>query len=219
MAEYKETYEDYRIKYNGCIVSYDGFVARIENIPPTESGKVRFEISLHNKEDGTKRVSKTVDLDDEKLNLRPLARGCVNLGKTVIVYNVAPNLSGGGKYKEGFSSENTIVIDPFVQERKLLRSSPVAFADPLLYKAWLNNAYEAPTDALNAVLNKEKIGSAFSPDYFFGIKYCTNAVMLFRREFMIGRVTKEGTVVLKPLAHCYAEELEEFGLKVKRASR
>lgn len=216
MPIYKETTDDLRLKYVGCIVSYDKSPLMIDDI---SKGDSKFHIIGRVYKEGDWE-SKTVTMTSQRLNIACLPRTAINLGSSVVVLNLRKAIQGTEKYKRAISAGNTELFDPFKKERELLRSQPAKLGDPLIYEAWINNEFYSAEEALRSVSSYERIAAAFHPEYYFGIKYCTNAIMLFRRNNMIGRVNpvlKE--VILKPPAHPYAEELSELGLNVKKVSK
>ncbi len=217
MPEYVETVEDYNLKYTGCIVSYNGIPFNVNEFNNSDKGlKIRGCLLKKNKwgDRGT------YSINDPELDLSCFSRSVINLGSSVIVFNLKRSINGIEKYKRAIHPGNTEVYDPFKKERKYLHSQPVKFNDPLIFKSWIKNSYYSAEKALETVSSYERIASAFSKEYYFGIKFCTNSIMLFRRNYMIGRVDPANNVVLlKPVAHPYSEELEEMGLTIKKVAK
>lgn len=209
MKEYIETKDDLRLKYSGGIVQYKGNPFYIRDFTgPTDD----MVIVGSAKNNGT---FTEVHMNDPDLDLSPKKRGCINLGSTVVVFNTRKTINGTDKFKRVLHQGNTEIFDPFKEERKLIRSHPVKFNDHGLITAFFKNSYLEAKDALESVEAYKKLGAAFSSEYYFGIKYRPDSIMLFKRNFMIGRVNK-GLILLKQPAHHYYEELSEFGLSVKK---
>jgi len=146
-------------------------------------------------------------------------RGCINLSSSVFVLNEKSPSTGEFRHRKTLSTGNVDIIDPFKNERLLLHSIPLQLDTKVVLEAIINNTFSSAQEALENVLTFKRLGQAFHPDYFFGLKYKPNSIMIFRRDRMIGRVTEAGSVILKPKVHVLYEELSEFGLDVKKVQR
>ena len=77
-------------------------------------------------------------------------------------------------------------------------------------------SYVPAEEALQNVLSFKRLAQAFSKDYFFGISYSCDSIVLFKRDRIIGEVDENGYIYLEPEAHPFYEEVAEFGLMVEK---
>lgn len=214
---YVETAHDYMIKYKDTFLVWK---KGEDNIPcralefSGEGRTITAKIRTYPKKP---MESETVVVKVPELRFNFLPRGCINLRQSVIVLNEASPKNGEHKYRACMNQTNTQLIDPFVMEREMIHSTPVEFENHVVLNAIIDNVYPAPNECLENVLTFKRLGQAFSSDYFFGLKYKPNGCMLFRREYMVGRVDmSKGTILLKAPAYHLYEELSEFGFSVER---
>ena len=213
MTEYVETLEDIRLKYDKGYIRYGDGVAHICKINNGETGMIAF-LQVP-KKSGWEDIG---HIPFNQLDVSCIERGAINLGSSVVVATLKSPINGTDKYKRCIHGGNTHIHDPFKYERKLLYSQPVKFNDPVVLDYLAKEMYFSAEEALATVTSFKRIASAFTKEYYFGIKYSTNSVMLFKNTYIIGRVA-DGVVLLKPAAHPYAEELEELGVIVKKVAK
>lgn len=216
---YKENAHDYHVRYQGSYLIWK------------KSDTVRLPVFVNEFHDDcdeikakvivyptppTKSYNKTLPI--EELIFCTLNRGCINLSSSVFIINENSPQSGEAKHRKGLTKHNSQIIDPFKQEREMLHSIPFSFDNGTVLNALITNTYAPAEECLENVVTFKRLGQAFHPDYFFGLKYRPNSVMIFRRDYMIGRVNQKGVVTLPKMAHPFYEELSEFGLTVEKTS-
>lgn len=223
---YEETASDYNIRYKDTFLIYKEGVNRFpckvvdfynhHDDNGDEDSEIFARIKIYHPDEDTYK-NKTVSIDS--LVLKMWKRGCVNLSSSVIVLNECSpsNSAVEVKYKAGLSQSNTQVIDPFHVERSLVHSVPFSFENNVVLNATINNKYGSPEECLENTLSYKRLGQAFSPDYFFGLRSQVNAIMLHKREYIIGMVDPSNKqILLKQEAHPLYEEISEYGLTVKK---
>lgn len=224
MPKYIETSDDYRLKYEGCYTK----LSDDYKLPPDTASVIKFSGNFTNGKDGIASAylysktksnltsAKEGSLSFKSINLEKLKLGALNLDKSVIVLkSKVPHDSG--KYKQLPHSTNLKLVDPFEVERDILElRHPSTIDDYFILKAWGDQKFFPAVDALDFVVNHDRLGCAFSNQYFFGISYAGDCIFLFKDGFKIARVNSRKEILLKPQIHCLEEQLSEFGLKVKR---
>lgn len=227
---YIETPGDFAIKFEGCYA-----LAKLDDDPDKYAPIVKISDSFKTNANGiviaanvTKfyrntsnqtRVSSSHSLKLSELDLNPLRLGAINLKKSVVVLkSIVPK--GNTKYRKLPCDGNIVMHDPFVKEREYLELiQPKTYRDYFILKAWGNREFLPATEALKEVVEHNRLGAAFNPMYFFGISYAGDGVFLYKNGYRIARVNSVGEIVLKPVIHSLAEQLSEFGLKVKKVNQ
>lgn len=225
---YKETSHDHDVMYSGCYASLnktqEGF-SPVVNIcdggwqVDGSSEVVAAFCTLFKKTEKNETSTQQEVIPLEDINLNPLQLGAINLSKSVVCINsVKPQ--GLSKYRRLPHDGNIRVVDPFTKERQYLGIKPAkGIKDYFLLNAWGNSSYLPAVDALGLVTAYERLGAAFSPEYFFGLSKAGGGVFLFKSGLRIARVNNEGETLLKPPVHWLMEELSEFGLSIRRIEK
>lgn len=227
MPEYIETRDDFRIRYADCYAALktppDGAasVGRLtEDWRMNNDGRVSsVAVVTFTKDKKNRSVPETRLMKLGDIRLSPLQMGAINLSRSVVVFQSKKPYSNS-KYRRLPCAGNTYLIDPFSEERKHLDLRPVGDIDDyFILSAWGDNKYLPAVDALSRVMSHDRLGAAFSPEYFFGISLAGDGIYLYKFGNRIARVNTEGEVLLKPEVQWLSEELAEFGLTVKRIDK
>lgn len=157
---------------------------------------------------------------EEVFNFIPLSKGAINMPQSVVYLRNGGNLSSPWRYKKLPNTRDTRLLDPFYQERILLNSPPAKkLLSGYILNAWVKNTFVPAHEAFENVLTFKRMAQAWSPEWFIGLHYKTNSPVVFRRNYIIGRVNQEtGEIRLKPAAHSLSDELSEYGLTVRKIS-
>lgn len=224
--EYRETREDARIKYGGCYVRCTGLedkfapIVKLGDQISVDRGRVS-SATVTGYARTPKNLTTTHDFKvmADRMELTPLRLGNVNLAKSVIILqSIKPE--GHAKYRRLPNEHSIRIHDPFKAERDFLELRPVTrLNNYFVLKAWGENHYPSAPAALQAVMNHERLGYAFTADYFFGISLAGDGIFLYKSGRRVARVNEAGEVMLKPKVVCLKEQLSEFGLNVKEIEK
>lgn len=227
---YIETPGDFSIKFEGCYA-----LAKLDDDPNKYAPIVKISDSFNTDGNGLvvsaivtrfyrnssnqTRASSGHTLKIDEIDLKPLRLGAINLKKSVVVLkSTIPK--GNTKYRKLPCDGNTIMYDPFSKEREYLELiQPKSFRDYFILNAWGNREFLPATEALEEVVGHNRLGAAFNPVYFFGISHAGDGVFLYKNGYRIARINSMKEIVLKPVVHPLAEQLAEFGLKVKKVGK
>jgi len=212
MPEYTLTPDDFNLYYDSCYaVRKDGTPVRIKN---TDGSRINFVKFPSEEDPGNGYVQ--WDNWDTKLDVSPLITGAINLRLSVIVINSVSKLGSPWKYRRGTNSRNTNFYDPFSTERAMLRSPQVQTLDDWnILEYWTKPVYPKALDALEQVTSHEYLARAFTERMYFGTKWTSDSIALFKDNRIVGEV-EDDTILLRPGAHPLYEQLSEYGLKVRK---
>lgn len=232
---YKETNEDFRIKYSDCYV-------RVLDPPTKSSAKVVKITDYFNviddmgdlitgpdedekygvtctkyclaKNNRTRSYNYIECLDNLDL-LNPLPFGILNLKHSVIgVAGSTP--SGNAKYRKARHVTIVNLFDPCKIERKALGLRvPNRITEKVILDEWADPTYLSPEESLFSVLESKRLGAAFSPHYYFKITDLGERVSLYHDEFRVADVVEDGVIFLPERVHWMKDELEEFGFFIE----
>jgi len=157
--------------------------------------------------------NKTISVHSEELNLEVPMTGAINIDglKSVALIVRKPIKS----YRKGIRQADIDIIDPVKLENRLLkRKNNLSFNNKELVYNIFNRSYPSAQDALLQMVNLERLGVAFSPDYYFTLSYFMNRIILWKHLHPIGYIRNLNTkrLVLAKEAELFVEELNSFGL-------
>ena len=159
---------------------------------------------------GNETTIKTLPVDDVIIEYPPI--GAFNLPSSAMsVYRLPVR-----QWREGMTSNNTHVIDPFVMEKSYLKMKTFRSIRNLSFLHNLyNNKMIKPHVLLKEVLDCKRLSGAFHSDWMIGWKMMADSPCLLYKELVVGPFNDNGVVTLNSNSSFLREEIESFGIEVE----
>lgn len=219
ILEYEETADDYSIKFNHCYGVLDNqLLIAMDFYNNDEGGNdivMNYELlessSWKSKSDGVE-VIKKVDWTLPHL-------GAINAFNTVLFIRRRHKQSSPSRYRKGFRLDIMDIYYPSRKEFSMLGKlsdiSTPSKEKEILKSIFFPNKFEVE-EALDSVLSLDRLGAAFSGDYYITLSCSVNNILLWRGANIIGIWNKKfkGFDIHTSL---FNDDLNSFGIRWEAA--
>lgn len=227
ITPYQETFDDYRIKYEHCygvlndklILLLEFFREEDEEGDYTDVVLAHYRIfdSVGSYSNSTSEAHQLItDIDWTLPRL-----GAINFKDTVIFLSRRHKQSSPSRYRRGFRADIVHAFEPTRREYAHLDRDPL-----VNYNNYVDNSsiakvffkkYYSPAEALEKVLTLERMGAAFSPNYYYTLSLATNSFFLWRGDIIVGTYSKSNKK-FKRTTGMFDEELSHFDIPLMEAA-
>lgn len=207
-----ETLRDLKVKYDGCYGIFEGRTVIVRGFD-TEDGIIKCYLI---EKVGERERSTIITLDQiNQINWSIPVLGAVNLRDSVLFMDRMHRQPSPARYRRGFRFDLCRIHEPSYNEfdrmsRDALQHSVnrINIVDGIYNR----NLYTY-SQALEQVLSLNRLGAAFSTDYYITLNY-KGAVLLHRKRNVIGHYLKSRSE-FKLTTSIFCDELTAFGVKWK----
>lgn len=208
---YRETSHDLDIKYSNTIVGYK----RGNEVLPFSvvgAGGSGDNLVLNGRLLSDKQWKDfSCRISSRNLILTYPRLGNMNLSTTYIYIE----RTSKKQYRKTLAKNTLRMYDPFYEERRLLGLPRIRdIHNKGIYIKLFNPKFPSIEEALDSVVSKDKLSSAFSPEWGFGLKARSSSVLLFKNEMAVGEIVKNNKVRLNKSVGFLYEQIEELNLQV-----
>jgi len=215
---YEETANDLNILYEGTFVGYDS--DKVVQISYFE--QVDCDLVVYYKELDLGLFGPTISLNwediKEDFNLQYPKLGAINLDNSVILVKRKMIQDSDSKYRRSLKDKSMMWFDPNSVERnelkiddhRLVNSNDLVKAISKFLYYPIKMTY---SEALFSLLNKKRVGAAFSDEYYLTYNSSISEISLWRNDFIIGKYEKSINKILTSV-NLFDEDLKSLGVSI-----